>query len=57
LSANALVWHEIVNDRFPSSALSIPYCPLTGSAVAFCGTAPGGAYTFGTPATRSIPTC
>jgi Protein of unknown function (DUF3179) len=44
-----LVWHEIVNDRFPSGPLSITYCPLTGSAVAFRGTAPDGRpYTFGT---------
>jgi hypothetical protein len=44
-----LVWHEIVNDRFPSGPLSVTYCPLTGSAVAFHGTAPGGEpYTFGT---------
>jgi Protein of unknown function (DUF3179) len=37
-----LVWHEIVNDHFPSGPLSITYCPLTGSAVAFHGSAPGG---------------
>jgi hypothetical protein len=44
-----LVWHEIVNDRFPSGPLSITYCPLTGSAVAYHGSAPGGEpYTFGT---------
>jgi len=44
-----LVWHEIVNDRFPSGPLSVTYRPLTGSAVAFHGTAPGGRpYTFGT---------
>ncbi len=44
-----LVWHEIVNDRFPSGPLSVTYCPLTGSAVAFRGTAPDGRpSTFGT---------
>jgi hypothetical protein len=44
-----LVWHEIVNHRFPSGPLSVTYCPLTGSAVAFHGTAPDGRpYTFGT---------
>jgi Protein of unknown function (DUF3179) len=44
-----LVWHEIVNDHFPSGPLSVTYCPLTGSAVAFHGSAPGGRpYTFGT---------
>lgn len=44
-----LVWHEIVNDLFPDGPLSITYCPLTGSVVAFRGVAPGGEpYTFGT---------
>ncbi|MGH2660431.1 MAG: DUF3179 domain-containing (seleno)protein, partial [Actinomycetota bacterium] len=44
-----LVWHEIVNDRFPDGRLSVTYCPLTGSVVGFRGTAPGGEpYTFGT---------
>src|SRR6266536_1096539 len=44
-----LVWHEIVNDRFPDGPLSVTYCPLTGSVLAFRGTAPSGApYTSGT---------
>ena len=44
-----LVWHEIVNDRFADGSLAVTYCPLTGSAVGFRGTAPGGeAYSFGT---------
>lgn len=44
-----LVWHEIVNDRFPDGRLSVTYCPLTGSVVGFRGTAPDGRpYTFGT---------
>lgn len=44
-----LVWHEIVNDRFPDGRLSITYCPLTGSVVGFRGTAPSDEpYTFGT---------
>lgn len=44
-----LVWHEIVNDRFHDGPLSITYCPLTGSTIAFRGMAPDGAwYTFGT---------
>lgn len=30
-----LVWHEIVNDEFGGEALSITYCPLTGTALAF----------------------
>lgn len=44
-----LVWHEIVNDEFADGPVSITYCPLTGSVVAFRGTAPDGKpYTFGT---------
>lgn len=44
-----LVWHEIVNDRFPDGPLSVTYCPLTGSVVGFRGVAPGGEpYIFGT---------
>lgn len=44
-----LVWHEIVNDRFQDELLTVTYCPLTGSAVAFQGSASDGQpYTFGT---------
>lgn len=44
-----VVWHEIVNDEFDDGPVSITYCPLTGSVVAFRGTAPNGVpYTFGT---------
>lgn len=44
-----LVWHEICNDTFADGPLAVTYCPLTGSAVAFRGTAHGGEpYTFGT---------
>lgn len=31
------VWHEIVNETSDGEALSITYCPLTGSAVVFAG--------------------
>ncbi len=30
-----LVWHEIVNDELGGDALSITYCPLTGTALGF----------------------
>lgn len=44
-----LVWHEIVNDDFPDGPLTVTYCPLTGSVVAFRGESPDGEpYTFGT---------
>lgn len=43
-----LVWHEIVNDRFPDGPMTVTYCPLTGSAVAFRGALGGRPYTFGT---------
>lgn len=32
-----LVWHEIVNDVYNGEKMSITYCPLTGSAIAFHG--------------------
>ncbi len=44
-----LVWHEIVNDKVGGRPISVTYCPLTGSTVAFRGTsARGEALTFGT---------
>ncbi len=44
-----LVWHEIVNDEVGGEQLSVTYCPLTGSVVAFKGRAPdGSALTLGT---------
>lgn len=44
-----LVWHEIVNDEVAGEKLSVTYCPLTGSTVAFQGNSPGGEpLTFGT---------
>jgi hypothetical protein len=44
-----LVWHEIVNDEVKGQKISITYCPLTGSAVAFRGRSRDGAMlTFGT---------
>ncbi len=44
-----LVWHEIVNDEVDGERISVTYCPLTGSTVAFKGHAPGGdPLTFGT---------
>lgn len=30
-----LVWHEIVNDQFGDSGITVTYCPLTGTAVGF----------------------
>ena len=30
-----LVWHEIVNDELAGTNVSVTYCPLTGSALAF----------------------
>ena len=32
---NILVWHEIVNDVIGGDAISVTYCPLTGTAQAF----------------------
>jgi hypothetical protein len=46
-----LVWHEIVNEEIDGEPVSVTYCPLTGSTVAFRGRArsgDGGTLTFGT---------
>ncbi|MHA2140858.1 MAG: DUF3179 domain-containing protein [Candidatus Thorarchaeota archaeon] len=44
-----LVWHEIVNENFNGQQISITYCPLTGSTIAFHGSVNGTpATTFGT---------
>ncbi len=44
-----LVWHEIVNDSFRGRRISVTYCPLTGSQLAFEGRASDGSpLTFGT---------
>lgn len=43
-----LVWHEIANDRVGGKRLSVTYCPLTGSPIAFEAPAAGNAETLGT---------
>jgi hypothetical protein len=43
-----LVWHEIVNDVVGGAPVSVTYCPLTGSAMAFEGRSSGRALAFGT---------
>ncbi|MFQ5899217.1 MAG: DUF3179 domain-containing protein [Candidatus Methylomirabilia bacterium] len=45
-----LVWHEIVNEEVGGEKVSITYCPLTGSVVAFRGRsrADGAMLSFGT---------
>lgn len=45
-----LVWHEIVNDEINGEKISITYCPLTGSTVAYTGKSRGDGrpLTFGT---------
>lgn len=43
-----LVWHEVVNDATGPDPLTVTYCPLTGSQVAFQAAPPGGSpLTFG----------
>jgi hypothetical protein len=41
------VWHEVVNETFAGEPVSITYCPLTGSTLAFSGRLAGGQTTFG----------
>lgn len=43
-----LVWHEIVNDVIGGELISVTYCPLTGSVIAFRGVVGGLVTTFGT---------
>lgn len=43
-----LVWHEIVNDLVGGEQISITYCPLTGSSIAYKGELEAGNTTFGT---------
>ncbi len=43
-----MVWHEIVNEVINGTRVTITYCPLTGSAIAFRGNLPGNDTTFGT---------
>lgn len=43
-----LVWHEIVNDVIAGERISVTYCPLTGSVVAFRAQVHGRPLSFGT---------
>lgn len=45
-----MVWHEIVNEEIVGEKLSVTYCPLTGSAIAYKGRSKvdGKPLTFGT---------
>ena len=43
-----MVWHEIVNEEFAGEKVSITYCPLTGSAIAYLGEFLESETTFGT---------
>ncbi|MFQ6012497.1 MAG: DUF3179 domain-containing protein [Thermoplasmata archaeon] len=43
-----LVWHEIANDRIGGQRLSITYCPLTASPIAFVPPTASDTETFGT---------
>lgn len=43
-----LVWHEIVNEFIDGKAVSITYCPLTGSAICYKGDLESGETNFGT---------
>jgi hypothetical protein len=44
---NILFWHEIVNDRFDDTFISITYCPLTGTGVGWDRALNAGLTTFG----------
>ena len=42
-----LNWHEVVNDRFDNDAVTLTFCPLCGTGVAFDGRVDGRALSFG----------
>ena len=42
-----LNWHEIVNDKFEEDLVSVTYCPLCGSGMAYSGKLNGKSTTFG----------
>ncbi len=42
-----LNWHEIVNDKFEEELVSVTYCPLCGSGMAYSGEIDGKRTTFG----------
>ena len=42
-----LNWHEIVNDRFGDEPITVTYCPLCGTGIAYVARAGGRATTFG----------
>jgi hypothetical protein len=44
---NILVWHEIVNDEIGGDKISVTFCPLCGSAVAYHRVIDGKEYGFG----------
>lgn len=42
-----LIWHEIVNDRIGGTDVSVTYCPLCNTAIAFDGSIDGRVLSFG----------
>lgn len=40
-------WHEIVNDTFQDTAITVTFCPLCGSGIAYLGSINGETYDFG----------
>lgn len=40
-------WHETINEDFPNNPLTLSYCPLTGTAIAFERTVAGQVLNFG----------
>jgi hypothetical protein len=51
-----LTWHEIVNDTLGGEPVTVTFCPLCNTAIAFARTVDGVVHDFGTAATSSTAT-
>ena len=50
-------WHEIVNDTVAGHAVSVTFCPLTGTGLVFYAQQPAGAvWSWAFPACSTTPT-
>jgi hypothetical protein len=50
-------WHEIVNDTVAGHAVSVTFCPLTGTGLVFDAQQPAGAvWSWAFPACSTTPT-
>lgn len=50
-----MTWHEIVNDVVGGQPVTVTYCPLCNSAIAFSGEVGERTLTFGTSGSLYLP--